>query len=277
MITAPVAESMPFFEPIAGNVDAAKRVVLEAEQNKAIAEAVARNNVVEGKLDQIKESCEDFKNRIIPESIWLGMWNSFKVASLGTLFSLLFCSMCGYALAVYKFKGSNVIFGFMIGSMMIPPILSLIPYFLIINAIGLMNYHVAVWLPFSIAPIGIFLIRQYVSASIPKDLLESAKLDGAGEFRIYFTIVLPLLKPALATLAIIQFVMIWNNFLQPLVILSGDQTVAILQVKSMQCIGCDKPQGAVMMASFVSMLPLIAVFIVASKQMISGLTSGAVK
>ena len=209
-------------------------------------------------------------------SLWLGMWNSFKVAGLGTIFSLFFCSMAGYALAVYKFRGSNTIFGFMIGSMMIPPILGLIPYYLIVDLIGLGNTHLAVWLPFTVAPIGIFLVRQYVTASIPKDLLESAKLDGAGEFRIYFTIVLPLLKPALATLAIIQFVMLWNNFLHPLVILADDQVVAILQVKSMQGTP-DSEQGAVMMASFLSMLPLIVVFMVASKQMISGLTSGAVK
>ncbi|BCE03321.1 carbohydrate ABC transporter permease [Marinicellulosiphila megalodicopiae] len=209
-------------------------------------------------------------------NFWRGISNSAIVSVLGTLVSLLFCSMCGYALAVYKFKGRNVFFAIMLLSMMIPPVLSLIPYFLIVQLLGLNNTLFAVWIPFTIAPMGIFLVRQYVVASIPVDLIEAAKLDGAAEFRIYFTIVLPLLKPALATLAIIQFVFLWNNFLQPLVILQDQKEVIITMVRSMQGTP-NTPWGAVILGSFLSMLPLIVVFMVASKQMISGLTSGAVK
>ena len=207
---------------------------------------------------------------------WRGISNSAITSILGTVFSILFCSMCGYALAVYKFKGRNVMFGIMMLSMMIPPVLSLIPYFLIVDQMGLTNTLFAVWIPFTIAPMGIFLVRQYVVASIPKDLLEAAKLDGAGEFRIYSTIVMPLLKPSLATLAIIQFVFLWNNFMQPLVILEGDKMVIITMIRSLQGTPTT-PMGAVILGSFLSMLPLIVVFVVASKQMISGLTSGAVK
>ena len=137
---------------------------------------------------------------------WQAMFNSIHIAFLGTTISLLFCSMGGYAFAVYKFKGKNLLFGMLVGSMMIPPVLSLIPYFMIVKFLGLLDNHLAVWLPFTTTPFGIFLMRQHVVASIPKELLEAAKLDGAGEFRTYWSVVLPLMKPALATLAIVQFV-----------------------------------------------------------------------
>ena len=118
------------------------------------------------------------------------MFNSIYVAFLGTTISLLFCSMGGYAFAVFKFRGKNVLFGMLVGSMAIPPVLSLIPYFMIVKFLGLLDNHMAVWLPFTTTPFGIFLMRQHVIASIPKELLEAAKLDGAGEFRTYWSVVL---------------------------------------------------------------------------------------
>lgn len=210
-------------------------------------------------------------------NFWVGMFNSFSVAVLGTITSLLFCSMCGYALAVYTFRGRNVLFGMMICSMMLPPILTLIPYYMVINALGLTNTHLAVWLPFSINPFGIFLIRQYVVASVPKELLEAAKLDGASAFRTYWSVVLPLLRPGLATLAIVQFVFLWNNFLQPLVVLTSTEKMVITQMlRSVQGVP-NTPWGALMLGTFISILPLVLIYLAASKQMISGLTSGAVK
>ncbi|SEO66778.1 carbohydrate ABC transporter permease [Aquisalimonas asiatica] len=208
---------------------------------------------------------------------WTAMYNSFKVSVLGTLVSLLFCSMCGYALAVYRFRGRNLVFLVMVCSMMIPPVLTLIPYYLVIDSLGLVNTHIAVWLPFTINPIGIFLMRQYTVASVPRELLEAARLDGAGEFRIYWSVVLPLLRPALATLAIVQFVFLWNNFLHPLVVLTeSDTQVITLALRSVQNIP-NTPWGAVMLGTTISILPLIAIYLVASRQMISGMTSGAVK
>lgn len=210
-------------------------------------------------------------------NFWTGMLNSFSVAGIGTTVSLLFCSMAGYALATFQFKGKTAIFTIMIGSMMIPPILTLIPYYMVISTLGLADTHFAVWLPFTINPFGIFLIRQYVVASVPKDLLEASKLDGASELRTYWSVVLPLLRPGLATLAIVQFVFLWNNFLQPLVVLNTPEKQVITQMlRSVQGVP-NTPWGAVMLGTTISILPLIAIYMTASKQMISGLTSGAVK
>ncbi|TXR54673.1 carbohydrate ABC transporter permease [Reinekea thalattae] len=220
---------------------------------------------------------QNYANLLELMNFWTGMWNSFSVSIIGTSISLVFCSMAGYALAIYKFKGRNVIFGVMVGSMMIPPILTLIPYYMVISSLGLANTHLAVWLPFTINPFGIFLIRQYVVASVPKDILEAAKLDGASEWRTYWQIVLPLLRPGLATLAIVQFVFLWNNFLQPLVVLnSPDKMVITTMLRGVQGVP-NTPWGAVMLGTTISILPLIGIYMAASKQMISGLTSGAVK
>ncbi|MDB1123541.1 carbohydrate ABC transporter permease [Vibrio algarum] len=208
---------------------------------------------------------------------WQAMFNSIYVAFLGTTISLLFCSMGGYAFAVFKFKGKNILFGMLVGSMMIPPVLSLIPYFMIVKFLGLMDNHMAVWLPFTTTPFGIFLMRQHVIASIPKELLEASKLDGAGELRTYWSVVLPLMKPALATLAIVQFVFFWNSFMQPLVVLTSPENYVITQaLRSVQGIP-NTPWGAVMLGTTISILPLVTAYLFASKQMISGLTSGAVK
>lgn len=208
---------------------------------------------------------------------WQAMFNSIYVAFLGTSISLLFCSMGGYAFAVYKFRGKTLLFGMLVGSMMIPPVLSLIPYFMIVKFLGLMDNHLAVWLPFTTTPFGIFLMRQHVVASIPKELLEAAKLDGAGEFRTYWSVVLPLMKPALATLAIVQFVFFWNMFMQPLVVLTSPENYVITQaLRSVQGIP-NTPWGAVMLGTTISILPLVTAYLFASRQMISGLTSGAVK
>lgn len=208
---------------------------------------------------------------------WQAMFNSFYVAVLGTTISLLFCSMGGYAFAVYNFKGKNFLFTLLIGSMMVPPVLSLIPYYLTIKFLGLLDTHTAVWLPFTATPLGIFLMRQYVKSSVPQELLEAARLDGAGEFRTYWSVVLPLLKPALATLSIVQFVFFWNNFLNPLIALnSRENFVVTLALRSVQDLP-NTPWGAVMLGTFISILPIVTFFLFASRQMMSGLTAGAVK
>jgi multiple sugar transport system permease protein len=208
---------------------------------------------------------------------WQAMANSAVVAVLGTSASLLFCSLGGYAFGAYKFKGQKLMFSFMLATMMIPPVVGLIPYYLIIKLLGLLDTLTAVWLPFTATPFGIFLVRQYVVSSIPKELLEAAKLDGASELRTYWSVVLPLLKPSLATLAIVQFVFFWNNFLTPLIALSTpEKFVVTLSLRSLQN-NPNAPWGAVMLGAAISVLPLLVCYLFASKKIIAGLTSGAVK
>ncbi|WP_295895947.1 carbohydrate ABC transporter permease [uncultured Vibrio sp.] len=208
---------------------------------------------------------------------WQSMMNSIQVSVIGTVVSILFCSMGGYGFAVYQFKGKNLLFGMMLASMMVPPVLGLIPYYLIVQFLGLLDTHLAIWLPFTATPIAIFLVRQYVVASIPRELLEAARIDGAGEFRTYMSIALPLMKPVLGTVAIIQFVFFWNNFLTPLIVLSSDDKyVVTLALRTVQGLP-NTPWGAVMLGTTISILPILIFYMFSSKQMIAGLTSGAVK
>ena len=124
---------------------------------------------------------------------------------------------------------------------------------------------------------GIFLIRQYMVQSITRDLLDAAKVDGASEFRIFWSVVLPLIKPALATLGIVMFIGLWNNFLTPLIVLSSpDKYVLTLALRSVQSIA-NSPWGAIMLGTFLSMLPLLIAFLFFSRQMMAGLTAGSVK
>ena len=220
---------------------------------------------------------DNYRELLEVTPFWTAMYNSFYVSILGTLASVLFCSMGGYAFAVYEFKGKKVLFSLLIASMAVPPILGLIPYFLIVKFLGLLNTHLAIWLPFTATPFGIFLARQYVVAGVPKELLEAAKLDGAGEWTTYWRVVLPLMKPVLGTIAIVQFVYFWNNFIAPLVILSDvNMYVVTLAIRSVGG-NYDTPWGAVMLGTTISILPLLIAYMVGSKQMIAGLTSGAVK
>ncbi len=208
---------------------------------------------------------------------WRVLWNSVSVSLLSTLVSLAICSLGGYAFAVYRFPGKTALFAMLIISMMIPPVLSLIPYYLVVSFIGLLDTHAAIWLPLAITPFGVFLVRQYVASSVPRDLFDAARIEGANEFQLFWHVALPLVKPALATLAIVQFVGAWNNFMIPLIVLkSQDMYVLTLALRSVQSVA-NTPWGAVMLGTFLSMLPLLIVFAFASRQIMAGLTSGAVK
>ena len=208
---------------------------------------------------------------------WLILLNSLWVSVAGTAGAVLFCSMCAFGFFAYDFRGKNVIFGIMIASMMVPPVLTLIPFFLTVKFLGLLDTHLALWLPGVANAFGIFLIRQYMVTSISRDLLDAAKVDGASDFRIYWSVVLPLIKPALATLGIVMFIGLWNNFLTPLIVLSSpDKYVLTLALRSVQSLA-NSPWGAIMLGTFLSMLPLLLAFLFFSRQMMAGLTAGAVK
>ena len=208
---------------------------------------------------------------------WTILWNSVFVSVMGTAGAVFFCSMCAYGFFAYDFRGKNVIFGIMVASMMVPPVLTLIPFFLTVRFLGILDTHFALWFPGVANAFGIFLIRQYMVQSISRDLIDAAKVDGASDFRIYWSVVMPLIKPALATLAIVMFIGLWNNFLSPLIVLSTpDKYVLTLALRSVQSIA-NTPWGAVMLGTFLSMLPLLIAFLFFSKQMMAGLTAGAVK
>jgi multiple sugar transport system permease protein len=185
--------------------------------------------------------------------------------------------MGGYAFAMFEFKFKQPLFLLVLGTMLIPSFLGMIPTFMIMDAIGWIDQPRALYIPGAASAFGIFLMRQFVTTSIPKDLIEAARMDGCSELGIYWRIVLPLLKPAMGTLGLITFIASWNNFIGPLIVMrSPDMYTLPLALRSMQS-PVNTEWGAVMAGSAIATLPLLVLFAISSRRLIDGLTAGAVK
>lgn len=205
------------------------------------------------------------------------MWNSIYIALMATVTTLFFCSLGGFGFAMYEFRFKKQLFAVLIASLMIPPLLGLIPYYLIIQGLGWLNEPRAIWFPGMASAFGIFLMRQYIASSISKELMDAARIDGAREFRIYWSIVLPLIRPGLATLGLLTFIGQWNNFLGPLIVLSSrDRFTVPLALRTLQG-QIQTDWGAVIFGTALAVIPLLIIFAFASRQVIDGLTAGSVK
>lgn len=208
---------------------------------------------------------------------WRNLGWSLYVAMASTVLTLLFCSMGGYAFALFNFRYKKALFGLVMGTMLLPSFMNMIPTFMIMDMLGWIDQPRALYIPGAASAFGIFLMRQFVMSSIPKDLIEAARMDGCSEFGIFWRIVLPLLKPALGTLGLITFIASWNNFIGPLIVMrSPDMYTLPLALRSLQS-PVDTEWGALMTGSAIATLPLVVLFVMSSRQLISGLTTGAVK
>ncbi|MES2355030.1 MAG: carbohydrate ABC transporter permease [Pseudomonadota bacterium] len=208
---------------------------------------------------------------------WRNLLVSFYVAVMGTILTLLFSSLGGYAFAMYEFKGKDALFALVIGTMVVPPFLGMIPTFMIISALEWFDQPRALYIPGAASGFGIFLMRQYIASSISRELLDAARIDGCSEFRIYWSIVLPLIGPALGTLGLVAFVGSWNQLIGPLIVMhSMEMFTAPLALRAIQS-PVDTEWGAVMAGTALSVAPLLVMFAFASRRLIDGLTAGAVK
>ena len=208
---------------------------------------------------------------------WRSLGWSLYVALASTGLTLLFCSMGGYAFAMFEFRFKKSLFLLVMGTMLLPSFLGMIPTFMIMDAFGWIDQPRALYIPGAASAFGIFLMRQFITASIPRDLVEAARMDGCGELSIYWRIVLPLLKPALGTLGLITFIASWNNFIGPLIVMRSPEMYTLpLALRSMQS-PVNTEWGAVMAGSAIATLPLLVLFAISSRRLIDGLTAGAVK
>lgn len=200
--------------------------------------------------------------------------NSVAVALLQVGSNLLLCSLAAYPLARMKFPGSRLVFLLILSTMMVPFQLSMVPLFLLGLKLGLFDTLVGVVVPSAAGAFGIFLLKQHY-ASIPGDLEEAARIDGAGEFRIWAEIMMPLTKPALAALAVFVFVQSWSNFLWPLIVLDRTQTLPVA-IARLSGDFIDKTQY-IAAGSVVAVAPVIALFFFAQRWFVGGMTAGSVK
>ncbi len=219
----------------------------------------------------------NFKNMLAAVNIPRAFLNSCIITISYTVLVLLFCSMGGYAFAVYDFPGRKKLFAILLATMMIPWTAGIIPWFIMMSRFGWINDFKALIIPGCANAFGIFWMRQYCQNNVPASLVEAARIDGCSEWTIFFRVIAPILLPAYASLGIMQFVNVWNDFMQPLMILRKAelQTLPLLLKTMVSDRGTD--YGAMMLASTCAVLPLLIAFLCASKFFMSGLTAGAIK
>ena len=202
--------------------------------------------------------------------------NSTLLAGAVTVISLVINSMAGYAFAKFRFRGRDRLFQGLLAALVIPAQVAMLPLFLLLKQFGLINTYWGVIIPGMASIFGIFLIRQYLLA-IPDSLLDAARMDGAGEFRIYWSLVLPLCRPILVTLAIFTFMGAWNDFMWPLIVLT-DSSLYTLPVALANLLGEHVQDTELMMAgSVLTVLPIMLLFVALQKYYIAGIMLGGMK
>lgn len=225
---------------------------------------------------EFRLATENYKDPLQRFNFMRFLWNSVIVTIAATLVTLLINSMAAYGLSIYEFRGRNAIMLFVIGTLMIPITVILVPVYLVVTQLGMINSLWAVILPGAATPTGVFLLRQYM-LTIPKDLIEAARMDKASEWAIYSKVVLPLAMPAIAVLAIFSIMWRWNEFLWPLIVLNRSE-VYTLQV------GLNAFQGElnvqwhyILAMTVVTLIPVVVVFAFLQKFITTGIASAGMK
>lgn len=208
------------------------------------------------------------------------MLNSVLYAALGGAIATLLAAMAGYALAKYRFPGRNVLFDVVLGGVLVPATALALPLFLIFSQANLTNTFWSVFLPSIVSPFGVYLARIFAASSVPDELLEASRLDGAGEIRTFFTVSIRLMTPALVTMFLFQFVAIWNNFFLPMIMLRSEELFPVvygLYNWNNQLNQLPELRGLVLIGALLSVIPLIITFLLLQRFWRNGLGAGALK
>jgi multiple sugar transport system permease protein len=205
--------------------------------------------------------------------------NSTLVAVLVTAGNVLVCAALGYALAKLDFPGRRLLFAMVLGMLMVPTLATFVPQFVLVSQLGMVNTYAGLVLPMlaMAGPLGAFLMRQYI-VGIPDELLEAARVDGAGELRVFWQVVLPLCRPAIATVAIFTFLNTWNNFLWPLVVATTEDKYTLPVALALFSIGQNRTQyGLLLAGAVVVVLPVLVVFMVLQRHFVRGIATTGLK
>ncbi len=202
--------------------------------------------------------------------------NTAIVALLTTLSSVLLASLAGFAFAKYEFRFKNLLFTLLLATILVPFQVLLVPQFQIIRTLGWFNTYQALVVPHAVGAFGIFLMRQYTLA-VPNDLLDAGRIDGASEFGLWWRVVLPIVRPGLAVLAILAFTANWNDFFWPMIV-TTETSMFVINLGLAALVGpYDYQYGILLSGALLASLPVIIVFLIFQRQFIEGLTAGAVK
>lgn len=210
-------------------------------------------------------------------NIWVGFKNSLFISTATTIVAAYFGALTAYGFSKYRFKGDKVLFALVLGALMIPPQLGMLGFVKVCKTLHLMNSQWALIIPAIASASIVFFIKQYISSTVPDALIEAARIDGCGEFKIFNKIVLPIITPAVATMSIFTFIGSWNTYLIPLIVLNDESkfTVPIMTALAKGTYQTDF--GAINVCVALSMVPIMIVFLFCSKYIIGGLTIGSVK
>jgi cellobiose transport system permease protein len=210
------------------------------------------------------------------QSIGLALWNSLVVSGLITASTVLFCTLAGFAFAKLRFRGRDALFAVTLGTMMIPPSLSVVPLYSIMADLGLAGDLASVVLPSLVAAFGVFFMRQYLSSALPDELLEAARMDGATSLRTVFSVVLPIARPGMAVLGMLTFMTAWNDFFWPVITLNSSNPTVQVALNNLGS-GYVPDTAVIMAGTLVGTLPVIVVFLLLGRQIVGGIIAGAVK
>ena len=210
---------------------------------------------------------------------WHWLVNTLLYAGVGALCATLLASAAGYALAKYEFRGRQLVFSIILGGVLVPGTALALPLYLLMSKVSLTDTYWSVFLPSIVSPFGVYLARVYAAAAIPDDLIEAGRIDGAGEGRIFATVALRIMSPALVTMFLFQFVAIWNNFFLPLVMLSNTRLYPVtLGLYTWNNEYGQAPQlvSYVIIGSLISVIPLVIAFLSLQRFWRSGLAAGSI-
>lgn len=207
------------------------------------------------------------------------MLNSVVYCVGGAAVSTVLSAMAGYALAKFSFRGSGLVFNTVLGAVLVPSVMFALPLYLMFSEVHLVNTYWSVLLPGVVSPFGVYLSRVYAAASVPNDMLEAGRIDGAGEARIFWRIAMPIMTPGLVTVFLYQFVAIWNNYLLPVLMLNSDtlQPVTVGLANWRQQLNEGIPYSVTITGAFLSVFPLVVAFLVLQRFWRPGLAAGSVK
>ena len=224
----------------------------------------------------VQATLDNYRNLLQSANLGRSFMNSLVFATGMTILSVLCNAMAAYGFAKLSFPGREKIFALLLLTMMVPGQVTMMPVFLILKALGFLNSFVGLIIPGIASVFGIFMLRQFMQA-IPEEILEAARIDGCSEYRIFFSIMLPLCRPVLATLAIFSFIGAWNEFFWPLVIMLREdmQTLPVALANLNGQFNTD--WGLLMAGSVLVVVPVILVFLLAQKHYIKGIAAGGVK
>ncbi|WP_128895377.1 carbohydrate ABC transporter permease [Longirhabdus pacifica] len=221
---------------------------------------------------------DNYKTMIEYVNIWVGFRNSLFVSVCVTLLSGYFSALTAFGFAVYQFKGKNILFLFMLIMMMVPGQLGLIGFYELNKFLGTLDTYIPLIIPAIASPFVVFFLRQYLSSTLHPSLLEAARMDGAGELRIFHTVALPIMMPAVATMSIFTFIGSWNNYLVPLVMLfSPDKFTLPVLMGFLKGSQVAENLGSLYLGIAISVVPIMIAFLFFSKYIINNISAGSIK